>query len=44
MEPHRPLVGSPAPEIDLFDLDGVRWRLSDHRGRPVVVIFHRHIH
>ncbi|MEM1335951.1 MAG: hypothetical protein AAGG08_21085 [Actinomycetota bacterium] len=44
MHPERPSIGSPAPEIDLFDLDGGRWRLSDHRGRPVVVIFHRHIH
>ncbi|MEM7274108.1 MAG: hypothetical protein AAF547_13570 [Actinomycetota bacterium] len=21
-----------------------RWRLADHRGRTVVLIFHRHIH
>jgi len=44
MDFERPLLGSPAPEIDLFGPDGTRWRLSDRRGRPVVVIFHRHIH
>jgi peroxiredoxin len=32
-----------APEIDLPDDEGDRWRLSDHRGAPVVVIFHRHL-
>jgi peroxiredoxin len=36
-------IGEPAPEIDLPDDDGNRWRLSEHRGRPVVVVFHRHL-
>ena len=36
-------VGDPAPQIDLLDQEGNRWRLSDHRGRPVVVLFHRHL-
>ena len=40
----RPLVGDPAPAIDLIDTEGQRWRLADHLGTPVVVIFHRHIH
>jgi len=40
----RPRVGGPAPDIDLTDADGHRWRLPDQRGHPVVVIFHRHIH
>ena len=35
--------GDLAPEIDLPDADGGRWRLSDHLGRPVVLIFHRHL-
>jgi peroxiredoxin len=36
--------GAPAPEIDLPEPDGTRWLLSDARGRPVVLIFHRHLH
>jgi peroxiredoxin len=36
-------VGQVAPEIDLPDDAGRRWRLSDRRGRPVVLIFHRHL-
>ena len=36
-------VEDPAPELVLPDADGETWRLSDHRGRPVVLIFHRHL-
>ncbi|MBW3575863.1 MAG: redoxin domain-containing protein [Actinobacteria bacterium] len=36
-------VGDPAPRIDLPDWRGGRWRLGDHAGRPVVLIFHRHL-
>jgi peroxiredoxin len=35
--------GEPAPEIDLPDDEGRRWRLSKQHGRRVVVIFHRHL-
>lgn len=35
--------GDPAPEIALPDHEGNVWRLSDHLGRPVVVLFHRHL-
>jgi peroxiredoxin len=38
-----PSVGDPAPEVALPRPDGTRWRLSDHRGRPVLLIFHRHL-
>ena len=38
-----PAVGDRAPEIDLPTLDGERWRLSDHLGRPVLLVFHRHL-
>lgn len=38
-----PSVGDPAPQISLTAHDGSRWRLADHLGRPVVVIFHRHL-
>ena len=40
----RPTVGSPAPLIELTDNAGETWRLADHLGRTVVLIFHRHIH
>ncbi|MGE3449229.1 MAG: hypothetical protein AB7H92_16810 [Microbacteriaceae bacterium] len=36
-------VGAQAPPIDLPAHDGTRWRLADHAGRPVVLIFHRHL-
>ena len=33
-----PLVnGEPAPEIDILDTDGEHWRLSDFRGRMVII-------
>jgi cytochrome c biogenesis protein CcmG/thiol:disulfide interchange protein DsbE len=34
-----PFLNKPAPPIDLVDLDGRRVRLSDCRGRPVIVNF-----
>jgi cytochrome c biogenesis protein CcmG, thiol:disulfide interchange protein DsbE len=34
-----PLLDRPAPDIDLLTLDGDRVRLSDLRGRPVLVNF-----
>lgn len=34
-----PLVGKPAPAIELADLAGVTVRLADYIGRPVVVNF-----
>jgi peroxiredoxin len=36
-------TGDIAPEIDLPDEQNARWRLSEHQGRPVVLIFHRHL-
>ena len=36
-------VGDPAPAFELPDHDGGTWRLEDHRGSPVVLIFHRHL-
>jgi len=35
--------GDLAPEIDLPDDEGVQWRLSEQTGRPVTLIFHRHL-
>jgi len=34
-----PAVGQVAPEIDGDDLDGVRFKLSDYRGKVVVLDF-----
>lgn len=42
--PQRPVIGAPAPPVELETAHGDRWRLDDQRGRPVVMIFHRHIH
>jgi peroxiredoxin len=38
-----PRIGDPAPPVDLAAHDGRRWRLADHAGRPVVLLFHRHL-
>lgn|GEM_PF-140425 len=35
-----PNVGQLAPEIDLLDGDGKRWKLSEARGRAVVLVFY----
>lgn len=36
-------AGDPAPDFTLPDHLGNPWRLADHRGRPVVLVFHRHL-
>ncbi|HZI19403.1 MAG TPA: peroxiredoxin [Pyrinomonadaceae bacterium] len=33
-------VGAPAPDFTLKDKDGRDWRLSDYRGRVVVLLFY----
>ena len=35
--------GATAPEVSLPDDRGRHWRLSAQRGRPVLLIFHRHL-
>lgn len=37
-----PQIGQPAPEISGVDLDGVPFRLSDYRGKVVVLDFWGH--
>jgi len=32
--------GQPAPDFSLPDSEGARWRLSDHRGKVVVLLFY----
>jgi len=40
LAPGSPLIGKPAPEVDLFRLDGGRITLSEFQdGRPLVVVF-----
>jgi len=34
-----PLLNQPAPEFELVSLDGSHVKLSDYRGRPVIVNF-----
>ncbi len=36
-------VGDVLPDVTLVDHDGHRWRFDDHRGRPLVLILHRHL-
>ena len=36
---HHKMVGTPAPDFELNDLDGSKVRLSDYRGRPVLLSF-----
>ena len=35
-----PQEGSPAPDFSLVDGDGQNWRLSDHQGKVVVLLFY----
>jgi peroxiredoxin Q/BCP len=35
-----PQEGSPAPDFSLLDGDGQNWRLSDHLGKVVVLLFY----
>jgi peroxiredoxin len=36
--------GEPVDDIVRLDHTGRPWRLADQRGRPVLLIFHRHLH
>lgn len=38
--PSHPLVGQEAPEIEGKDLDGVEFKLSDYRGKVVMLDFY----
>jgi peroxiredoxin Q/BCP len=40
MATSHPQVGSPAPDFSLLDGDGQNWRLSDHQGKVVVLLFY----
>jgi hypothetical protein len=36
-------IGEMLPELDLRDASGTPWRFGDHRGRPLLLILHRHL-
>lgn len=36
--------GDRAPDVELTDDAGRNWRLGDHRGSAVVLVFHRHFY
>ena len=40
MATSNPQEGSAAPDFALLDSDAVTWRLSDHRGKVVVLLFY----
>ena len=35
--------GDDVGELELVDETGQPWRLADQRGRPVLLVFHRHL-
>ncbi len=36
-------VGELLPDVPLVDHAGDPWLFSDHRGRPLLLILHRHL-
>jgi len=36
-------VGDTLPDLDLIDHTGRVWLASDHRGRQLVLVLHRHL-
>jgi peroxiredoxin len=37
------MVGKPAVDFDLQDVQGKSWRLKDFRGHWLLLVFHRHL-
>ncbi|MGD9753263.1 MAG: redoxin domain-containing protein [Acidimicrobiia bacterium] len=37
-------IGEPIEDFERPDDEGRPWRLRDQRGRPVVLVFHRHLY
>ena len=35
--------GDLLPDVTLIDHEGAPFRFSDHRGRPLVLVLHRHL-
>lgn len=36
-------LGDPLPDLELVDHTGETWRTADQRGRPLVLVLHRHL-
>jgi peroxiredoxin len=36
-------VGGTLPDVELVDHRGEPWRTGDQRGRPLVLVLHRHL-
>ncbi len=36
-------LGTEAPDFALPTDTGATWRLSEHRGKPLILMFHRHL-
>ena len=36
-------VGDPFPDVKLVDHEGRPWRTAGMRGRPLVLVLHRHL-
>jgi peroxiredoxin len=36
-------IGDPVPEVELLDHHGQPWSTGEMRGRPLVLILHRHL-
>lgn len=36
-------IGDPLPELEFVDHTGQVWRTADQRGRPLVLVLHRHL-
>ena len=36
-------VGEPFPAVELVDHEGQPWHTAEMRGRPLVLILHRHL-
>lgn len=36
-------IGDPVEDFEVLDERGRPWRLSEQRGRPLLLIFHRHL-
>lgn len=37
------MIGDLLPDVALVDHEGTRFRFSDHRGRPLLIVLHRHL-
>jgi len=36
-------IGDLLPDVELTGADGTAWRTAEQRGRPMVMVLHRHL-